>query len=132
MIVNRPKLSKLFSVTPSIFVNSAPVSVPTVEAPLKMLINVANKTASTPGGHILAAKTKVGRNANSPRIARTTSSPKTKAPSGIPSDLFVWDISNKFINPSGADAIEVQNKIFFIGTFVLNFLVSSNEKNWET
>mmetsp|Transcript_21857 Transcript_21857/g.32713 ORF Transcript_21857/g.32713 Transcript_21857/m.32713 type:complete len:102 (+) Transcript_21857:136-441(+) len=89
MIVSRPKLSKLFSVTPSVFVSSAPTSVPTVDAPLNMLINVANKTASTPGGHILAAKTNVGRKANSPRIANTTSSPKTKAPSGIPSDRFV-------------------------------------------
>ena len=116
MIVKRPKLSKLLSVTPNILVNNAPTSVPTVDAPLKILINVANNTASTPGGHILAAKTNVGKKANSPNMANTTSSPKTNAPSGIPNDRLAWDISNKLISPSGADAIDVQNKIFLIGT----------------
>lgn len=116
MIVNNPKFSKLFSVTSNILVNTAPTSVPTVEAPLNILIRVANKTASTPGGHILAANTKVGKNANSPKIANTTSSPKTKAESGIPNDLFACEISKRFIKPRGADAIVVQSRIFLIGT----------------
>ena len=61
--VSRPRLSKLLSVTPRAFVSAAPTSVPTVLAPLKILINVANKTASTPGGHTRAANTNVGRKA---------------------------------------------------------------------
>ena len=66
MIVNRARLSKLLSVIPKSFVNAAPISVPTVEAPLYILINVAKSTASTPGGHNLAASTKVGKKASSP------------------------------------------------------------------
>ena len=113
-----PRLSKLFSVTSNIFVNNAPTSVPTVDAPLKILINVANSTASTPWGHIRAANTKVGKNANSPRMANTTSSPNTNAPSGIPNDRLACDISKRFIKPSGADAMVVHSKIFFIGTYI--------------
>ena len=68
MIVNRARLSKLLSVTPKSFVNAAPISVPTVEAPLYILINVAKSTASTPGGHNRAASTSVGKNASSPAV----------------------------------------------------------------
>ena len=68
MIVNRARLSKLLSVTPKSFVSAAPISVPIVDAPLYILINVAKSTASTPGGHNLAASTKVGKNASSPVV----------------------------------------------------------------
>jgi len=68
IIVNRARLSKLLSVTPKSFVSAAPNSVPTVDAPLYILINVAKSTASTPGGHNLAARTKVGKNASSPIV----------------------------------------------------------------
>ena len=94
IIFNMPKLSKLLSVTPSCLVSKAPTSVPTVDAPLKMLIKVAKSTASTPGGQILAARTRMGKKANSPRTARTTSSPNTKASSGMPSERFAWEISS--------------------------------------
>jgi hypothetical protein len=63
MIVNNAKFEKSFSVTPKILVKAAPTSVPTVLAPLYMLINVANNTASTPGGQSFAANTSVGKNA---------------------------------------------------------------------
>mmetsp|Transcript_8536 Transcript_8536/g.10209 ORF Transcript_8536/g.10209 Transcript_8536/m.10209 type:complete len:102 (+) Transcript_8536:147-452(+) len=86
--VNKAKLSKLLSVTPNAFVSNAPTSVPTVDAPLKMLMSVANSTASTPGGHNRAARTNVGKNATCPKIANATSSPNTNAPSGIPKSLL--------------------------------------------
>ena len=66
MIVRRARLEKSLSVTPRTFVNAAPTSVPTVLAPLYIDIKVANSTASTPGGHSLAARTNVGKNAISP------------------------------------------------------------------
>ena len=115
---SKPKLSKLFSVTSKVLVSKAPTSVPTVEAPLKMLISVANNTASTPGGQILAASTNVGKNANSPKMARTTSSPNTNAPSGIPKDRLACVISNSWMSPKGALATVVQNRISLIATYL--------------
>mmetsp|Transcript_23425 Transcript_23425/g.36084 ORF Transcript_23425/g.36084 Transcript_23425/m.36084 type:complete len:229 (+) Transcript_23425:3251-3937(+) len=120
IIVRRPRFSKFDSVTPRYFVSTAPISVPTADAPLKMLMSVANKTASTPGGHILAARTSVGRNANSPKIARATSSPKTKASSGMPSDLLACEIKRSWDSPRGVDAIDVQNSISFMATLRRN------------
>mmetsp|Transcript_24862 Transcript_24862/g.37871 ORF Transcript_24862/g.37871 Transcript_24862/m.37871 type:complete len:101 (+) Transcript_24862:277-579(+) len=85
IIVSSAKLEKQVSVTPKNLVSAAPISVPTVLAPLKMLIKVANSTASIPGGHNRAANTNEGKNAIWPNIENTTSSPNTNAPSGIPS-----------------------------------------------
>mmetsp|Transcript_23288 Transcript_23288/g.34080 ORF Transcript_23288/g.34080 Transcript_23288/m.34080 type:complete len:251 (-) Transcript_23288:138-890(-) len=84
-------------------------------------MRVANKTASIPGGQILAASTSVGRKANSPRIARTTSSPNTNAPSGIPSDRLACVMSRSCRRPRGAEAIDVHNKIVLMGTVLRNF-----------
>jgi hypothetical protein len=82
-----------------------------------MLMRVAKSTASTPGGHNRAAKTSVGRKAICPKMERATSSPKTKAPSGIPRSRLTCVISNKFDKPKGAAAMDDQNKISLIGTY---------------
>jgi hypothetical protein len=92
-------------------------SVPTVEAPLNILMRVAKSTASTPGGHKRAAKTSVGIKAICPKMAMATSSPKTKAPSGIPRSRLKCVIRNKFDKPKGTAAMDDQNKISLIGTY---------------
>ena len=92
-MISSPKLSKPFAPSPpeipKNLVRNAPISVPSIPAKLKILMRHANNTASTPGGHILAARTRVGIKANSPRTVNTTSSPQMKATSGIPSNRFV-------------------------------------------
>lgn len=103
MMVRRPKLSKLFSVTPNHFVRTDPISVPTIPPPLKILIRVAKSTASTPGRQRRAAKTSVGRNTNTP--------------SGIPSERLACVMSSNVDNPNGVEAIDAQNKMSLIGTY---------------
>mmetsp|Transcript_52297 Transcript_52297/g.126451 ORF Transcript_52297/g.126451 Transcript_52297/m.126451 type:complete len:215 (+) Transcript_52297:2357-3001(+) len=130
--VRSAKLSKFDSVTPSNFVNSAPISVPTVPAPLFILMRVANNTASTPGGHSLAARTKVGRNAISPKIDRITSSPATNHVSGIPRSRLACVIRSKLSIPSGADMMDDHNKISLIGFVFRYWLYSQTPNNDES
>mmetsp|Transcript_27875 Transcript_27875/g.81837 ORF Transcript_27875/g.81837 Transcript_27875/m.81837 type:complete len:201 (+) Transcript_27875:654-1256(+) len=115
MTVSRARLSKLLSVTPRYLVSAAPNSVPTVDAPLKMDMRDANNTASMPGGQSLAARTRVGRKANSPNIDNATSSPNTKAPSGIPNARFAWVMRRRLDSPRGAEAMDVQNSMSLMG-----------------
>ena len=75
MVTSAARLSKLVSVTPKAE-SAAPTSVPTTPAPLKMLMSVAKRVPSMPGGHSAAASTSSGMKANWPSTVSTSESPK--------------------------------------------------------
>lgn len=99
--INMPRFRKSTSVTPIALVRSAPSSEPTIPPPLNIDMSNANKVPSTPGGQSRAAKTSVGINAICPKTVSTTSSPKVKSSSGIPSWRFTWYTSSSCVSRSG-------------------------------
>lgn len=62
MINKGAKLLKVSLVTPRSWVKPAPNRPPVTPPPFEIDIKVANRVASTPGGHILAASTNTGMN----------------------------------------------------------------------
>lgn len=59
-IIRAAKLSNLSRVTPKTWVRPAPIRPPRTLPPLHIDIRVANRVASIPCGHILAASTRTG------------------------------------------------------------------------
>ena len=105
-------LSKLVSVTPKMWVRIAPPSFDTKPDKFSTDINMANKVASIPGGHNLAANTSTGIKVNCPITVRIKLSPIANQWSSMPNDRLVWVTSNSAVKPSRDDNNVVQMKIW--------------------
>ena len=89
----------------------APPSLETNPDKFSTDISKANKVASIPGGHNLAANTSTGIKVNCPITVRIKLSPSANQWSSIPSDRLVWVTSSNAVKPNRDENKVVQIKI---------------------